>query len=181
MSEETLYCVNHPKTPTGLRCNKCGNPICSKCAVRTPVGYSCKECIRNQQAVFYTSTGFDYVIAAVVGLLGGVIGAVIAQGVGLFFAFFLSPLAGGLTAEAVRFAVRRRRGRYTWLVVGAAIAVATLAVALFPLLLYLSMLPVMQSYEYPGASPFAMSGFFFRLELLLYAVLAIGAAAARLR
>jgi hypothetical protein len=100
--------------------------------------------------------------------------------VGLFFAFFLSPLAGGLTAEAVRFALRRRRGRYTWLVVGAAIAVATLVVALFPLLLYLSMLPVMQSHEYPGASPFAMLGF-FRLELLLYAVLAIGAAAARLR
>jgi hypothetical protein len=178
MSEETLYCVNHPKTPTSLRCNKCGKAICSKCAVRTPVGYRCKDCIREQQAVFYTATGLDYVIAAVVGLVGGALGAIVAGMVGLFFAFFLSPLAGVLTAEAVRFAVRRRRGRYTWLVVGAAIAVATLGAAVLTVLPYLIMLTV---YKDAGIAPVGLPPVFFRLDLLLYAVLAIGAAAARLR
>ena len=35
------YCANHPGVETSLRCNKCGKPICAKCAVRTPTGYRC--------------------------------------------------------------------------------------------------------------------------------------------
>ena len=29
---ETLYCVNHPNTPTTLRCSRCEKPICLRCA-----------------------------------------------------------------------------------------------------------------------------------------------------
>ena len=35
------YCANHPTVETTLRCNKCGKPICAKCAIRTPTGYRC--------------------------------------------------------------------------------------------------------------------------------------------
>jgi hypothetical protein len=178
MSEETLYCINHPRTPTSLRCNKCGNPICPKCAVQTPVGFRCKDCIRGQQAVFYTANNLDYVIAAAIGLLGGGLGAAIIGRLGLFFAFFLSPLAGALIAEAVRFAVRRR-GRYTWLVVGVAIAVATLAVAALPLLFFLVMLAAHGGLE--GSISLLSFDLFQQAVLLLYTVLAFGAAAARLR
>ncbi len=40
-------CANHPERETGLRCNRCGKPICSQCAVQTPVGYRCRECVRG--------------------------------------------------------------------------------------------------------------------------------------
>lgn len=41
---ETLFCANHAKTPTNLRCSRCGKPICLKCSVETPVGLRCAEC-----------------------------------------------------------------------------------------------------------------------------------------
>lgn len=175
MPEEIIYCINHPKTPTNLHCNKCGNPICSKCAVRTPVGYRCKDCVRNQQAVFYSSTRLDYVVAALIGLVGGLVGAVIAGGVGIFFSIFLSPLMGGLIAETVRLAVSKRRGRYTWLVVGLSIVAATLSVGLLPLL------ALLVAATSGGGIEVASSGLYNLLGLLIYVVLAFGTAAARLR
>ena len=60
---EVLYCANHPETETYLRCNKCDKPICLKCAELTEVGYRCKECIREQQNVFYNALTSDNWIA----------------------------------------------------------------------------------------------------------------------
>ena len=107
---ETLYCANHPQTPTGLRCNRCEKPICTKCAVRTPIGYRCKECVRGQQKVFETATGLDYpLLFIVVAVLAG-LGA-FAAGFLSFFTIFLAPVAGGIIAEAARFVTRRRRSK----------------------------------------------------------------------
>jgi hypothetical protein len=60
---EELYCANHPQTPTSLRCNRCEKPICPKCAVKTPIGYRCKECVRGQQKIFDTAQWYDYPLA----------------------------------------------------------------------------------------------------------------------
>ena len=49
----TLVCKRHPNVETLLRCNQCNEPICLKCAVRTPVGYRCQDCIRAQQDKAY--------------------------------------------------------------------------------------------------------------------------------
>jgi hypothetical protein len=110
MSDATLHCAFHPDRETTLRCNRCERPICTKCAVLTPVGYRCKECVRGQQAVFETARPADYVIAAVVSAIG--VGAAVAL-LGLigFWGFFAAPFVGGGLAEVVRVAVRRRRGR----------------------------------------------------------------------
>ncbi len=54
-----LYCTVHPNVETALRCNRCGRPMCNRCAVRTPVGYRCRECVRGQQQVFYTAQTLD--------------------------------------------------------------------------------------------------------------------------
>ncbi len=59
-------CVNHPARETGLRCNRCGDPICAQCAVRTPVGYRCKKCVREQQKTFETVRWYDFPIAFIV-------------------------------------------------------------------------------------------------------------------
>jgi hypothetical protein len=122
---DTLYCANHPHTATSLRCNKCNKPICTKCAVLTPVGYRCRECVRGQQQVFETVIWYDYLVAGVLAaVLGGLAGALL---VNLsWFTIFLAPLAGGVIAEIVRVAVRRRRGRYLFLAAAGAYLVGCL-------------------------------------------------------
>lgn len=129
--DETVYCSYHPNVETGLRCNKCGKPICVKCARRTPVGYRCPDCIRSQQAVFYSAGGLDYVVVVVVGLVASTIGAAIVGTLGIWFAIFLGPVAGGVIAEAARWAARRRRGRYMAVIVSACIVGGALPTLLF--------------------------------------------------
>lgn len=130
---ETTYCVNHPQIATSLRCNKCGKPVCTKCIVRTPVGYRCKDCLRTQQQVFETAVWSDYVIAAVITApLAGVAGALVTN-LG-FFIIFLAPVSGGIIAEIVRWAVRRRRGQYLTLVTVIAFVVGCLPLIGLPLL-----------------------------------------------
>jgi hypothetical protein len=110
MSDAPLFCANHPNRPTTLRCNRCGKPICSKCAYHTPVGYRCRECVRGQQAVFETAKSRDLVVAIVVAGLAVGLSIGILRFIG-FWGFLLAPFAGGGSAEVVRWAVGRRRSR----------------------------------------------------------------------
>jgi hypothetical protein len=157
--DEELYCENHPNVRTMLRCNRCNKPICTRCAVQTPVGYRCKQCVGQQQAVFYTGGVFDYVIGGGIGLvLGGIASYIVMMLGGWFFALILGPTIGIGIAEAVRFAVRRRRSKYLWAVVGGGILVGAM-----PSLLL------------------ALAGLWTLVSLGLFLVLAIGACAARLQ
>jgi hypothetical protein len=125
---ETLHCVNHPNVETYLRCNKCGRPICTKCAVRTPVGYRCKSCIDAHQEIFYADfRSIYYVVAGAVALLLSVPAGWLIPRLG-WYAVILGPLAGMAIAEIVRWAIRRRRGKYTWVVVCGCIIVGSLPV-----------------------------------------------------
>jgi hypothetical protein len=103
-----LYCSNHPEVETTLRCNRCEKPICPRCAVPTPTGYRCKECVRGQQRIFETAEWVDYPVAMLIAALVSGVGSFIASFLG-FFTLFLAPAAGMLVAEAVRLGVRRRR------------------------------------------------------------------------
>lgn len=127
MSEttETHYCHYHPNTPTSLRCNKCGKYICIKDARRTPVGYRCKECVREQQDTFFTATPVDYVITAVIALPLAFIAAQIVPRLG-FLTIFAGPIVGIIISEIVHRATGKRRGRYTWLVALGCLIAATL-------------------------------------------------------
>jgi hypothetical protein len=105
-----LYCANHPTIETTLRCNRCEKPICAKCAVLTPTGYRCKECVRGQQKAFENAQWYDYlivfVVVAVLSYLGGLLVSLIG-----FFTIFLAPAAGLVIAEAARLVTRRRRAK----------------------------------------------------------------------
>jgi tetratricopeptide (TPR) repeat protein len=137
LDDNVLYCANHPTVETMLRCNRCSKPICTRCAVQTPVGYRCKECVGKQQAVFYTGGAVDYVIAGAISVVLGGIASYLMTLLGAWFiALLLGPAAGIGIAELVRLAVQRRRSKYLWIVVGAGMVVGglpSLVLALFSL------------------------------------------------
>jgi hypothetical protein len=120
---EVLYCANHPEVETYLRCNKCNKPICLKCAELTEVGYRCKECIREQQNVFYTAVTGDngkaFAVAAVITLVAWPIAVLLFGLVSSIFwliswiiAALVGSAAGGFLAQIIRKSVGKRRGRY---------------------------------------------------------------------
>lgn len=105
---EPLYCANHPNVETRLRCNRCEKPICARCAVQTPTGYRCRECVRGQQKVFETAQWQDIPLAFLVSALISFLGSLIAGYMG-FFVIFIAPIVGTMAAEAARFITQRRR------------------------------------------------------------------------
>ena len=106
--EKTLYCYVHPNRETQLRCNQCERPICDQCAVLTPTGYRCRECIRSQQKTFDTARMSDYLLAPVVAAGLAFVGSLLVRFLG-FFTLFLAPLAGMVIAEGARWITGKRR------------------------------------------------------------------------
>ena len=106
-----LFCYRHPSRETGLRCAQCNRPICSKCAVHTPVGYRCPQCIREREDVFYTANALDYALAGVVALILGLLAGFLVPRLG-FFVIFVAPFAGTLIGRAAFRAARRHHGRW---------------------------------------------------------------------
>ena len=84
--------------------------MCVECAIKTPTGYRCKECVRGQQKIFETAITQDYIFGVLIALALGYIGALIATRIG-FFVIFLAPFAGGIIAEAVRKVINKRRSK----------------------------------------------------------------------
>ncbi|MDD2696281.1 MAG: B-box zinc finger protein [Anaerolineales bacterium] len=120
-----LYCANHPTVATSLRCNRCEKPICPKCAVATPTGYRCKECVRGQQKAFDTTLWYDYLVASLVASSLSLIGSRIIPMMS-FFTILLSPIAGVIIAEAIRALSRRRRSKRLFQVAAIATALGSL-------------------------------------------------------
>jgi hypothetical protein len=164
-----LFCYVHPNRETHLRCNKCERPICTSCAVLTPTGYRCKECVRGQQKIFDTARWWDYPLGAVVAFALSMIASVLVRYVG-FFALILSYFVGIGVAEAVRFVLRKRRSRRMPLVV---------AIAAFVGSLLLNLSTVMLVFALTGQVTF--SSLFSLLYPLAYAVIISVAAYYRLK
>ena len=131
-ADEIVYCVNHPDTETALRCNRCGRPVCVKCVKLTDVGYRCKDCIREQQDVFFSAQTRDYFVVAIVSFILAAIAAPVIEGLlgmvpffGIILAIVLGPVVGGVAARIIRKSVGRRRGRYMGIVAVGAILLGT--------------------------------------------------------
>jgi hypothetical protein len=138
----TEYCANHPTVETSLHCNKCGKPICARCAVLTPTGYRCKECVRGQQKVFVTAVWYDYllgfVVAGILSFLASLLASLVAGigFIGWFLIFIGAPSAGAIIAEGVRLATRRHRARSLFITVAAGVVVGALPSIVIQLLTF---------------------------------------------
>ncbi len=137
---ETLYCYVHPTRETSLRCNNCNRPICAACAIHTPTGYRCRECVKGQQKAFNTSEWYDYISGFIVAMLLSAVAAFLVTligGIG-FFGWFLiaagAPTAAVAIAEGVRLVTGKRRSRPLFMTVAAGVIVGALPVILFQVL-----------------------------------------------
>ena len=126
------YCANHPGVETALRCSRCNKPICSKCAIKSPVGYRCPECVKSQQKIFDTATPIDYVLGAGAAVILSVVASFLIGLIGRigFFGWFLivaaAPTAGMVIAEGARLAIRRHRSRALFITIAVAVGIGAL-------------------------------------------------------
>jgi hypothetical protein len=130
--DETTYCEVHPDRETSLRCNKCGRLMCVDCAVRTPVGYRCRECVRGQQDRFLKGSRADDAIIFTVCLVatGALIVLEKALPIPFIFVLLLALPAGGVVGELAFRAAGRRRTRYVGYIAAAGALIGGLGGAL---------------------------------------------------
>lgn len=128
LDDGLTYCTVHADRETSLRCNKCGRLMCTECAVLTPVGYRCRECVRGHQERFLKASRADDAIVFVVCALvaGAMLAAEKLVPIPLIFLLLLGLPAGGLVAEIAFRAVGRRRSRYLGEIAAAGAALGAL-------------------------------------------------------
>lgn len=138
---ETLYCANHPTRETMLRCNRCEKPICNKCAVHTPTGYRCKECVNAQKKKFDTAEWYDYVVgvggSAFLSLIASLIIAALSFMAGFFIWFIAFAIAGGaanLISRIIKRFLGGRRSNTLFALSTVGVVLGALPVVLFFLL-----------------------------------------------
>ncbi len=101
-------CSYHPNVMTGLRCSRCGKPICPQCAVRTPVGFRCPDCAGVRGLPTYRTPANSL-------LKAGAAGLAVAVGVAILWRFipewqfYLCLALGFGTVETIaRFSGNKR-------------------------------------------------------------------------
>ncbi len=114
--EAPLHCYRHPGVETLLRCGRCGQPICVRCIVQTPVGARCPDCARLRRLPTYQVSLANYLVAGGLALgLGLGLGVAWTLFIAFFFRLGLLLLVGGLgvgyiIGEVTSLAVNRKRG-----------------------------------------------------------------------
>ena len=129
------HCYVHPTRETSLRCKRCERPICASCAVRTPTGYVCKECVRTQQKTFDTAMWYDYLIGFgvtfVLSLIASGLTGVIASFLGFYMIFIAAAVGGGagaFIADIALRAVSKRRSKSLFISCAVGVVVGALPV-----------------------------------------------------
>jgi hypothetical protein len=128
-------CKRHPRIETNLFCNKCGDPICPKCLVQTPVGGRCPSCARLSRIPTYQVSGKYYLravgaafgLAVGCGLIWGLIRVFVPL---VYLGWLVGPAVGFVIGEGITIAVNRKAGLKLAIIGGAAVVCAYL-IAMF--------------------------------------------------
>lgn len=130
-------CYAHPGRETTLRCKRCDRYICTSCAVRTPTGYMCKDCVNERKKVFDTALWYDYLIGFgitfVMSLLSSFLAGIVANFIGFYIIFFAVALgsgAGVFISNLTLRAINKRRSKSLFYACAAGVALGALPVAL---------------------------------------------------
>jgi len=127
-----MYCYVHPTRETSLRCKRCERPICASCAVRTPTGYLCKECVRIHQKSFDTAETIDFILGFLTAAFLSGVASFLVTLIGFigFFSFIILfvgvPAMAAIITEAVRYATRKHRSRPLFITVVVGIVIGAL-------------------------------------------------------
>ena len=123
LESEMHFCAVHPQRDTELRCNRCDRYMCIDCAMRTPVGYTCRDCVRGHENKFFQGTLVDYALVAATCAIGGALLPFLQLVIGGFviLGFIVAPAVGGGAAQFALALTQRRRGRYSGYVAAGAI------------------------------------------------------------
>ncbi|MBI3151048.1 MAG: hypothetical protein HYZ21_02855 [Chloroflexi bacterium] len=138
MTDSTLtYCYAHPTRETSLRCKRCDRPMCVSCAVRTPTGYVCKDCVRQQQKTFDTAMWYDYLIGFgvtfVLSLIASSLTGLVATFLGFYTIFIAVGIGGGAGAFIANIALRavnKRRSKALYIACAVGVVIGALPVML---------------------------------------------------
>ena len=106
-----MRCARHPDTETNLACGKCGQPICPKCLVQTPVGARCPDCAAVKRLPVYRVPASYYARACAAGpAVAAALGAVWPFiPLGGFFSLVIGAGIGYAIGEIISLSVNRKR------------------------------------------------------------------------
>src|SRR5436305_14892804 len=90
---DVLHCARHPDRETYLRCGKCGDPICPKCTIPTPVGSRCRDCAQLRRLPQYELSVGTILPALLAGVAVSALGWYILTFIP-FFRFFAAVFVG---------------------------------------------------------------------------------------
>lgn len=134
----TTFCYVHPNRESTLRCKKCDRYICTSCAVGTPTGYMCKECINERKKTFDTAIWYDYFIGFGVTFLLSLIASVIVIFIssiipfyGLFLAAAAAGSAGILISNITLKAIAKRRSKPLFIACAIGVVIGAIPISLF--------------------------------------------------
>lgn len=106
---EALRCYRHPDRETWVRCGRCDQPICTRCAMQGPVGFRCRQCGRPARDPLTSMRPSQLAIGLGISFLGGVVIGLVSSRIG-FLGLLLAWFAGGMIADAVIRFVGFKRG-----------------------------------------------------------------------
>lgn len=142
MTDMTItYCYAHPTRETSLRCKRCDRPMCASCAVRTPTGYVCRDCVRTHQKAFDTAMWYDYLtglgVTIVLSLITSALVAFIGSFIGFFMFFLAAGIGGGagtLISNLTLAVINKRRSKPLFIACATGVALGALPVVIVLLL-----------------------------------------------
>lgn len=130
-------CYAHPGRETTLRCKRCERYICTSCAVGTPTGYMCKDCVREHKKVFDTAEWYDYLVGFgvtfVLSLIASILVGIASMFIGFYVLFIGAAVAGGagvFIANITLRAINKRRSKPLFLVCAAGVVAGAVPIAI---------------------------------------------------
>ena len=118
-----MKCSCNKKIETNLKCSKCGQPICPKCLIQTPVGARCPKCAKLYQLPTFKvsvkqtflAIGSGLAIAVLAGIMWGLANSYIDT---IYVNLLIAVIIGYTIGEAVSASSNSKRANRLAVIAG---------------------------------------------------------------